>query len=58
LGATLAGVAGPFLKAADHSLDAVRQVIWELTSQLRIAMFASGTANIDALQQAELLAAK
>lgn len=55
LGATLGGLAGPFLKAADRSLEAVNQLIWELSTQVRIAMFASGAADIDALQQVELL---
>lgn len=55
LGAELGGMAGPFLKAADRSLDAVRELIWELTTQLRIAMFASGAADIMALKQTPLL---
>ncbi len=54
LGADLGGVAGPFLKAAAESLDAVRQVIWELVAQLRVAMFVSGAADIAALQQTPL----
>ncbi|MBN1203059.1 MAG: type 2 isopentenyl-diphosphate Delta-isomerase [Anaerolineae bacterium] len=55
LGADLGGMAGPFLKAAAESLDAVRQLIWEITTQLRIAMFASGAADIPALKQTTLL---
>ena len=50
LGADLGGLAGPFLKAAADSLDAVRRLIWELTTQLRIAMFVSGAADIAALK--------
>ncbi len=55
LGAELGGMAGPFLKAADQSLVAVQQLIWELTAQLRIAMFASGAADIVALKRTPLL---
>ncbi len=54
LGATLGGIAGPFLKAAVESLDALRQAIWEVTSQLRIAMFATGAANLAALREDRL----
>ncbi|NLX11612.1 MAG: type 2 isopentenyl-diphosphate Delta-isomerase [Chloroflexi bacterium] len=55
LGATLGGIAGPFLKAADSGLDAARKLIWELSTQIRIAMFASGAADIAALQNMPLL---
>ncbi len=55
LGADLGGIAGPFLKAADRSLDAVRQLIWALSSEIRIAMFATGAANLTALRQTPLL---
>ncbi|MBN1679055.1 MAG: type 2 isopentenyl-diphosphate Delta-isomerase [Anaerolineae bacterium] len=55
LGAELGGLAGPFLKAADQSLEAVRQLIWELSTQIRITMFASGAADIAALKQTPLL---
>jgi isopentenyl-diphosphate delta-isomerase len=54
LGAEIGGIAGPFLKAADHSLDAVRQVIWELARQIQIAMFASGAGSIPALKRTPL----
>lgn len=55
LGATLGGLAGPFLKAAAESLEAVRSLIWELATQLRIAMFVSGAVDIEALRRVELL---
>ncbi len=55
LGADLGGIAGPFLKAADQSLEDVRQLIWELAAQIRIAMFASGAADIAALKQTPLM---
>lgn len=55
LGAELGGMAGPFLRAAADSVEAVRALIWELTTQVRIAMFASGAATIAALQQTPLV---
>lgn len=54
LGADLGGIAGPFLKAADQSLDAVRKLIWELTAELRVTMFVSGAVDINALKQTPL----
>ncbi len=54
LGAELGGMAGPFLKAAAQSVDAVSKLIWELTMQLRVAMFAAGAAHIAALKQTPL----
>ncbi|MCC6617161.1 MAG: type 2 isopentenyl-diphosphate Delta-isomerase [Anaerolineae bacterium] len=55
LGATLGGIAGPFLKAADHSTEAVSEFIDELTRQIRIAMLCSGARNIAELQQTPLI---
>lgn len=55
LGATLGGMAGPFLKAADKSLEAVDQFIRELSTELRIAMLCSGANNIAELQKTILL---
>ncbi|MBI5960548.1 MAG: alpha-hydroxy-acid oxidizing protein, partial [Chloroflexi bacterium] len=54
LGADLGGIAGPFLKAADQSLDAVRKLIWEFTAELRVTMFVSGAVDINALKQTPL----
>jgi isopentenyl-diphosphate delta-isomerase len=54
LGADLGGIAGPFLKAAAQSVDAVNGLIWELGTQLRVAMFAAGAANIAALKKSPL----
>ncbi|MFN8448360.1 MAG: type 2 isopentenyl-diphosphate Delta-isomerase [Anaerolineae bacterium] len=42
LGAVAGGLAGPFLKAADQSVEAVDQLIRELSAQLRVAMLCSG----------------
>ncbi|HEX3053292.1 MAG TPA: type 2 isopentenyl-diphosphate Delta-isomerase [Aggregatilineaceae bacterium] len=54
LGAELGGIAGPFLKAANQSVDAVRQIIWEIRTEIQIAMFVSGAADITALKQTPL----
>ncbi len=55
LGASLCGLASPFLKAADQSTEAVVAAIGELTSILRIAMFAAGAGDIAALQHTPLV---
>ena len=54
LGASLGGMAGPFLKAATESSDAVAAVLEETVRVLRIAMFAAGAKDIAALQQTPL----
>jgi isopentenyl-diphosphate delta-isomerase len=54
LGATLAGLAGPFLKAAALSQEAVLQVIDRISSELRISMFAAGARDLDALRELQL----
>ena len=50
LGANLAGLAGPFLKAANESQAAVDELIRVLVAQLRIAMFCSGARDLPSLQ--------
>ncbi len=50
LGASLAGLAGPFLRAAAESTEAVVEEIDVLTRTLRIAMFAIGAADLSALR--------
>lgn len=55
LGATLGGLASPFLKAANESVEAVNALIETLTVQLRVAMLASSSRTISDLQQAELI---
>jgi isopentenyl-diphosphate delta-isomerase len=55
LGADIAGMAGPFLKAAAHSADAVQDLLDRTTAELRIAMFATGSASLAQLRQATLL---
>jgi isopentenyl-diphosphate delta-isomerase len=55
LGASLGGLAGPFLKAADQSAEAASDLIEELSTQIRIAMLCSGASNIAALQTTPLI---
>jgi isopentenyl-diphosphate delta-isomerase len=54
LGADLGGMAGPFLKAADKSLQATLETIKLIKTQIQVAMFASGSGNIDQLRQVSL----
>jgi isopentenyl-diphosphate Delta-isomerase len=58
LGANLGGLAGPFLKAANQSAEAVDDVIRILTAQLRIAMLCSGAENIEQLSKTPLIHTK
>ena len=56
LGASVGGMAGPFLKAAaEVSEGAVFDLTAELIAQFRIAMFCSGAGTVAALQQTPLL---
>lgn len=55
LGAAAAGMAGPFLKAAAVSTEAVSEAITEITRVLRIAMFCVGAGSIPQLQATPLL---
>ena len=50
IGADACGVALPFLEAASESLEAVRALIDEYLTGLRIAMFAAGAPTLDALR--------
>jgi isopentenyl-diphosphate Delta-isomerase len=49
LGASLCGLAGPFLRAAAESTDAVVASIDALVATLRVAMFATGSRDLAAL---------
>ena len=51
LGAAACGVAGPFLRAATESTAAVAELVTTLVTQLRVAMFAAGAADIQALER-------
>ena len=50
LGASLAGVASPFLKAAADSVDRVIEAVDSFASELRISMFCTGAGSINDLQ--------
>lgn len=55
LGASLGGMAGPFLKAAAVSLDETLQTIREVRRGLQISMFACGAKNLEQLQHTPLI---
>ena len=55
LGASLAGMAGPFLKAAAQSPEAVLQVIGRTIREIQISMFACGAKDLVALGDIELI---
>ena len=54
LGATLGGMAGPFLKAASISTEKTVQQIELISRQLSIAMFATGTRKLKDLKKDKL----
>ncbi|HEX6304725.1 MAG TPA: type 2 isopentenyl-diphosphate Delta-isomerase [Anaerolineales bacterium] len=51
LGATLGGMASPFLKAAVRSLEETIQTIDEVRREIRVCMFAAGAAGLKQLQE-------
>lgn len=55
LGANLGGMAGPFLKAAAHSLAETIRMIDELKREVQVCMFAAGAGSLDALQKTPLV---
>lgn len=55
LGASLVGLASPLLKLANLSTDATIDGIRALATQLRVAMFGIGAANLDALRDTPFL---
>lgn len=55
LGADLAGMASPFLKAADLSDDELVAVIQDTRYEIRACMFATGSADLPALRSAPLI---
>jgi isopentenyl-diphosphate Delta-isomerase len=55
LGATLGGLALPFLRAADTSSAAVIELVELLTAQLRTVLFCTGNTNLQDLQQSDCL---
>jgi len=54
LGADMGGIAGPFLKAAVQSTEAVMATLKKVEAEMRICMFATGSPNLTALSQTEL----
>ncbi len=50
LGADAVGIAGAFLRAATRGEEEAESFAWELTTTLRIAMFATGSATLRALR--------
>ncbi len=58
LGAIMGGMAGPFLKAAVKSLDAVLEEIEIVKKELQIAMFCTGLDSIASLQHTKRLSKK
>lgn len=57
LGATLVGLASPLLKLANISTETTIEGIHALTTQLRVAMFGIGAADLDALRDTPHLVA-
>jgi isopentenyl-diphosphate delta-isomerase len=55
LGASLGGMASPFLKAASRSLDDTVQTINEIRKEIQVCMFASGAGDIKQLQEVSLI---
>ena len=55
LGAVAGGMAGPFLKAATTSAEAVLDIIEETSNQIKVCMFGAGLPDINQLKQAKLI---
>jgi len=55
LGATLAGMGFPFLKAASESYDAVCELLETIVAQLKVAMQLSGAATIAQIRQTDIV---
>ncbi len=51
LGAELAGMAAPFIKAAARSAEAVSEELQAIIMELRVAMFVSGARDLTALRE-------
>jgi isopentenyl-diphosphate Delta-isomerase len=55
LGASLGGMAGPFLKAASESLEESVKLIKVLKEELRICMFVTSSKSMDELRNGKLI---
>ena len=58
LGATLGGMASPFLKAAVRSVEETVQTIREISREIQVAMFAAGAKSISELPEKIIKATK
>jgi isopentenyl-diphosphate delta-isomerase len=56
LGAQLGGMAGPFLRAAVDSSEAVSDLIDQTLRELRVCMFATGSRDLESLKAEKLYA--
>lgn len=54
LGADLGGMASPFLKAADHSAEAVSETLQDTVAELRVCLLATGSARLEDLRLSKL----
>jgi len=54
LGANLGGIAGPFLKSAMDSTEALLELIDLMIAEIRVSMFASGSPDLERLGQARI----
>lgn len=55
LGASLGGMAGPFLKAAVQSFEATLTMIHEIQREIQITMFVTGAANLSELRSVPII---
>jgi isopentenyl-diphosphate delta-isomerase len=55
LGAKIGGMAGPFLKAANESVQAVDTLVHEVVTQLRIVMLCTGAKDLKELSETPLI---
>jgi isopentenyl-diphosphate delta-isomerase len=55
LGASLGGMASPFLKAAAHSVEATIQTIQEIRREIQVCMFAAGAKDLEQLRKTLLV---
>lgn len=55
LGADLAGLAFPFLQAADRSPEALEELVQILIAEIRTVLFCTGNQNLSQLQQSSML---
>ena len=55
LGASLGGMASPFLKAATLSVEATIQTIAEVSNEIRVCMFAAGAGSLEMLKEVKLV---